>query len=47
MAVNQTILMHPVDPLHSPLGLGRTRSNDPYAQLLTPASKLGDRDFPP
>src|SRR3984893_4942455 len=44
---DHSILMDSVVPFHSSLGLGRTCSNDPYAQLLTHASKLGERDFPP
>src|ERR1700730_9895774 len=44
---DHSILMDPVVPFHSSLGLGRTCSHDPYAQLLTHASKLAERDFPP
>src|ERR1700731_1908274 len=42
---DHSILMDPVISFDPPFGLGRTRSNDPYAQLLTHASKLGERDF--
>src|ERR1700693_722308 len=44
--LDQPILMNPMDPFDSALGLWRTSGDDPDAQLLTHAPELRHRHFP-